>query len=372
MYFIKKLKQPTFDAIAILLTVISLTTCDASAINDIKQPESLAYASGESEPIQGRLAYADQAYSIQIGDSLSVSVYNQPDLSNSKTLVRSDGYASFLGAGELLVAGKTVAEVTMLLEKKLSRLVKSPYITVAVDGGVSPTIYLAGAVMKPGAVQPTPPAGPGGSGGNTGTQGLRTYRLSNFIAAAGGVRLNADLSNVLVLHNNKPAETLNLWHLIHSADNSADIVLQNGDSVYIPELNDRSLDDKAYSLLLRSSIGPQAFPVRVIGEVKTPGVYMLDSDSPYINSGIAKSGGSKYGSEPDVVAVRRFSADNKFTTLYIDTEKQDFMLRPNDIVYVPSKDTYKAGRFATNVANILSPFTNLASSVLGYAFLLND
>lgn len=316
--------------------------------------------------LTGRLQYAGEAYHIQVGDRLGVMIYNQADLSAKDILVRSDGYASFNGVGELLVAGKTVAEVTELLSYHTSKLVKHPYISVSVTGNAAPVVYIAGAVMQPGSVKLNRGVS---QGGQNATSGQMSYRVSNAIAAAGGVQLNADLQNVLVMHQNKPYKALNLLNMVQSADSSDDVILQSGDSVFVPALPKMALDDKSYQLLLSSSIGPQTFPVRIIGEVKTAGVYQLDSQSPFINSCIAKSGGYKYGAKENIVAVRRFTEAEKFTTLFVDPAKNDFMLRPNDVVYVPSKKTYKAGRFSANVNQILSPFSSITSSILGFAFL---
>lgn len=333
----------------------------------------------QAQSLTGQLQFAEGTYKINVGDTLSVNVYNQPDLSSGAILVRPDGNASFNGVGELQVAGKTIREATWLLETQVRELVREPRITLTVTEAKPPAVYLAGAVMRPGLLQAG--ANTGNSSTSTDTDNKSTtnstsnanarmdFHLSNVLSAAGGVKLSADLANVTITRDGDLYKTVNLWGLLKQGDTSEDVILQNGDSVYIPELPEQALDDATYKLLLSSAVGPKVFPVRIIGDVKQPGVYELNGTTPYLNSAIAKSGGFNYGANRKVVALRRFTAENKFSTLFIDPNKHDFMLRPNDVVFISEQKLYKAGRFAETTNKILSPFTSTASAFFGLAVL---
>lgn len=330
---------------------------------------------GHGQSLVGQLQFAEGTYRINVGDVLSVNVYNQADLSHSAILVRSDGNASFHGIGELQVAGKTLREVTYLLESQLRELVREPRISLTVSESKPPSVYLAGAVIKPGMLQAgNTNAGASGAapgeGSTASASALRMdFRLSSVLGAAGGVKLNADLANVMISRNGQPYATVNLWDMLRTGDNSQDIMLQNGDSVYIPELPEQALDDETYRLLLSSSVGPRVFPVRVVGEVQAPGIIELNAQSPFLNSALAKSGGYKDGANRKVVALRRFSAADKFSTIMIDPNRHDFVLRPNDVIYISERRVYKAGRFGESVSKVLSPFTQAASTAFGFAIM---
>lgn len=330
--------------------------------------------------LTGQLQFAEGTYRINVGDVLSVNVYNQADLSSSGILVRSDGNATFNGIGELHLAGKTIREATELLETQVQELVRDPRISLTVSESKPPSVYLAGAVMRPGMLQNT---GSSSSTGSTSTDSTSStsssnssakanqmdFRLSNVLSAAGGVKLSADLANIMVTRNGEPFKTVNLWPMLKEGDPDGDIMLQNGDSVYIPELPEQALDDATYRLLLTSAVGPKTFPVRIIGEVKTPGVYELNGISPFLTSAIAKSGGYNVGANRKVIALRRFTSEDKFSTLYIDPNRNDFMLRPNDVIYISELKVYKAGHFGENVSKIMSPFTSLTSAFVGLSIL---
>jgi polysaccharide export outer membrane protein len=333
-----------------------------------------------AEALTGQLQFAEGTYRINVGDVLSVNVYNQTDLSSSGILVRSDGNATFNGVGEMHVAGKTIREASQLIESQVQELVRDPRISLTVSESKPPSVYLAGAVMRPGMLQNLGGSSSSGTTSESGSSASNTssgggkanqmdFRLSNVLSASGGVKLNADLANIMISRNGEAFKTVNLWPMLRQGDTDADLMLQNGDSVYIPELPDQALDDATYKLLLTSAIGPKTFPVRVLGEIKTPGVYELNGNSPYLNSVIAKSGGYNSGANRKVVALRRFTAEDKFSTLNIDPSRHDFVLRPNDVIYISELQAFKTGRYSENVAKIMSPFTSLTSAFIGLSIL---
>ena len=345
---------------------------------------SFSHANAEPIPeLRARLNASQNVYHIAPGDSLSINVYNQGDLSGSGIIVRPDGFASFNGIGEISVSGKTIQEVTNLLEKRLKDLVREPIVSITVTDSHAPVIALAGAVMHPGVLQPglfpisgsstsndSSSASSGGSaGGGSSALSKMDYRLSSVLASAGGVQLNADLSNVQIVREGQPTHTADLWKLIREGDMTQDVMLQNGDTVYVPVVAEATLDDVSYQMLLRSGIGPRTFPVRVMGYVQHPGVYDLNGTSPYLDTALAKASGFNVGANRKKVALRRFTSETKFSTIAIDPNKTDFMLRPNDVLYVAELTSSKSGHFMENVSKILSPFTSVTSTVLNYAIL---
>jgi polysaccharide export outer membrane protein len=348
----------------------------------LAQPERLE-AMPQRPGLNARLDFTEDAYRINVGDILSINVYNQPDLSGNSILVRSDGQATLNGIGEVPVAGKTVREAARLIEERMEELVREPRVALTVAESKPPSVYLAGAVMRPGLLQ-TALSAPGsntasgasesgdggkaasGSGGNLSRM---DFRLSSILGAAGGVRLNADLANIMISRGGQPYRTVNLWNMLKAGDTSEDAILQNGDAVYVPELPEQALDDDTYRLLLSSAVGPRSFPVRVIGEVKQPGVYDLNAASPFLASALARGGGFGTGANRKVVAIRRFSGETKFSTLFVNPNQTDFMLRPNDVVYVSEQKTYRSGQFMDNVSKVLSPFNTISSTVFSFALL---
>ena len=70
------------------------------------------------------------AYRLQPGDILSVSVWKEPDL-QADVLVRSDGGISFALAGDIPAAGMSVEELRAEIAARLQKFIPDPVVTVA-------------------------------------------------------------------------------------------------------------------------------------------------------------------------------------------------------------------------------------------------
>ncbi|MDX2086121.1 MAG: polysaccharide biosynthesis/export family protein [Candidatus Melainabacteria bacterium] len=347
-------------------TVLAQTLDSLTVENTASSPTN-SYEQALQAGLSGHVEYSQNRYRVGPGDVLKLFVYYQPDMSQDEILIRADGMASFNGVGEVSVGGKTVDEITRLLEQELGLLVKQPRITVSVTRTRPGVVYLAGALMKPGMVQMSTYTGNGAGERQTPIQ--RTdLRLTNVLANAGGVALNADLGNIRVTRAHTGiVQTVNLWQLLKTGSSDQDLWLQSGDSVFVPPLPQMALNDEDYILLLRSSIGPSTFPVRLIGQVGKPGVVELEAKSPFLNTALSRAEGFAPGANKKVIAIRRFSSETAFSNIMIDPNRQDVVLRPNDVIFVSEAAVYKAGRFGEQVAKVFQPFTNAAWAASGSA-----
>jgi polysaccharide export outer membrane protein len=309
-------------------------------------------------PLQGSLSVSSDAYRIGPGDVLTMHVYHQPDLSQPEILVTADGNAAFYGVGVLPVQGKTLADITQQLEGQLADLVKFPKVTITIARTRPGIIYLTGAVMKPGAVQLQTDVKSASAGGTVSPD----LRLSSVLSAGGGVMPQSDLSQVRIQRVNGEALTLDVWQLVRQGQ-LADVMLSPGDTVHVPENPKAMLSDADFMTLMRASIGPGQFPVRVMGQVTKPGLINLRGVSPYLHSAVGEAGGFTVGANQKVVAIRRFTDDSHFTTLTVDPSKHDFVLRPNDIVFIAEKANYTGARFFERVNQALAPFTNVGTTL---------
>ncbi len=302
-------------------------------------------------------------YLLGPGDELHFRVLMEPEYTVDKVLVQPDGKLSLPGVGLLDVGSRSVSEVIDIIQSRLSKTIKNPQVSLSLLHPRAATVYLSGAVMRPGMFQI--------NSSNTQQSGLNTtgnepvarvdLRLSNILAVAGGVTMNADLTQIEIHRANGGAvSSVDLWKVLKGSDVTQDLLLSSGDTIIVPAMDAITLDDQDFETLLRSSIGPKSFPVRVIGETNAPGVYNIDGTSPYLNTAIAKAGGYAPQASRRAVAVRRFSSPNKFSDLYIAPEQFDFFLRPNDIIVVGENKVYKAGRFMRQASEILSPFQSLS------------
>ncbi len=88
-------------------------------------------------------------YQLQAGDVLQVSVWKETELT-SEVVIRPDGGMSFALAGDLPAAGHTVAELTVMLEKRIRKFEPDAVVTVVVKAAMGNRVYVIGKVLRPG------------------------------------------------------------------------------------------------------------------------------------------------------------------------------------------------------------------------------
>ena len=77
-------------------------------------------------------------YVIGSGDSLSIFVYRNPDLSEGGVAVRPDGRISTPLIEDIVAAGKTPTQLAREIEQRLKKYVQDPNVTVIVRGFIGP------------------------------------------------------------------------------------------------------------------------------------------------------------------------------------------------------------------------------------------
>jgi polysaccharide export outer membrane protein len=82
-------------------------------------------------------AVADD-YVIGAGDSLSIFVYRNPDLSEGGVAVRPDGRISTPLIEDIVASGKTPTQLAREIEEKLAKYIQEPNVTVIVRNFIGP------------------------------------------------------------------------------------------------------------------------------------------------------------------------------------------------------------------------------------------
>ena len=94
----------------------------------------------------------DQAsYQIQINDVLHVYVWKEPEVTQSRVLVRPDGRISIPLVQDMQASGLTPVQLKQRIEDKLKEKIDVPEVTVIVDQIQSYQIYVMGLVGHGGA-----------------------------------------------------------------------------------------------------------------------------------------------------------------------------------------------------------------------------
>jgi polysaccharide export outer membrane protein len=164
-------------------------------------------------------------YVIGPGDSLSISVYQAPELSDQGITVRPDGKISTPLVQDINAAGLTPPELANEITQRLRQYVKNPIVTVIVRGFVGPTdrqVRVIGEAVNPMAIP---------------------YRngmtlLDVMIDAKGLTKYAAGNRAIVVRRDPNGLEQeihVHLSDLINDGDLHANIRMQPGDTLVIPQ-----------------------------------------------------------------------------------------------------------------------------------------
>lgn len=161
----------------------------------------------------------DVEYRLQVGDSLAVRSYFEPQL-NQEVLVRPDGRVTLLLVGEVMAVDLTPAELAARVRDPYRRLVGDTDITVAVLKSAGMSVYLSGEVRTPALL---PMDG--------------SLTLLQALARSGGTLPSANTENVLLIRN-RPDGTLAVSKVDVERvlrNEAPDVYLLRRDVVYVPK-----------------------------------------------------------------------------------------------------------------------------------------
>jgi polysaccharide export outer membrane protein len=121
--------RPSARALWGLAVVLTLAGCGYGGPFDTRSDPPVVEKSGSR---------VSDDYLIGSGDSLSIFVYRNPDLSESAVAVRPDGRISTPLIEDILAAGKTPTQLAREIEQRLTKYIQDPNVTVIVRGFIGP------------------------------------------------------------------------------------------------------------------------------------------------------------------------------------------------------------------------------------------
>jgi polysaccharide export outer membrane protein len=175
-----------------------------------------APAKNPAPPAQ--LPQVSATYVIGPADTLFVSVWKEPDLTNSLP-VRADGMISMPLLNDVQAAGLTPMGLGASITEKLKKFIADPHVTVVVTQMNSQRIYITGEVTHTGAVNLLP-----------------DMTVLQALAGAGFTQF-ANTKGIYVLRNEKGAQKrypVNFKKLVKGEAAEQNILLKPGDTIVVP------------------------------------------------------------------------------------------------------------------------------------------
>jgi polysaccharide export outer membrane protein len=179
----------------------------------------LAVASGLGSVQAQENVAAGEAYRVQPGDLLFISVWKEPEL-QKEVLLRPDGAFTFPLCGEIDARDKTVEDLRVELTGRLSRYIPDLVVTVSVLEINGNRVFVIGQVNEPGQFIVNP-----------------RVDVMQALSMAGGTTPFADLKNIRILRRNGDDQTALEFRyddVIRGRNLEQNIVLQSGDVVVVP------------------------------------------------------------------------------------------------------------------------------------------
>lgn len=351
------LNRHNFYGINIFLVV-------AVALGTVILPDrSLAQISAplEAEAIAPR-------YLLGPGDQIQITVFGYEEYTEQH-LIFSDGTIVLPLIGAVIVGNRTPAQLAQELTIRLKEYLVDPVVSISLISSRPITINVAGEVQRPGPVvlrslnsfasaYNTAPLTPT----NAGVSSLQFPTVAAALLEAGGVTREADIRRVALKryspNGDSPPITINLWDAIVSEAPPRNLILQDGDSLFIPKLMPgESIDHR---LVARSSFAPKTVRVRVVGEVKNPGEMAVPPNSS-LSSAVAIAGGPTDKAKLSNVNFIRLNEDGAIEEQVVDLRQLNdtYQVQEGDVIVVPKSNTSTLLDFAGNLVNPFNFLLNL-------------
>lgn len=298
-------------------------------------PPRLDRQAPDSESILVTPDDAAASYVLGPGDQVFISVYGYEEYTGA-TAILPDGSISLPLVGRIEAAGRTTDQLTQNLTVVLDTILVDPRVSVRLDSLRPVVVNVSGQVYRPGPIQLQGETNAENRGGGD------PASVSRALVEAGGVTRTADVREIVVMRALPSGETvrtnINLWDALWSETLPEDMLLRDGDLVFVPEVADGDVIDNR--LLASSSLAPDAVRVRVVGEVKRPGEVQVTPNSS-LSSAVAIAGGPTDDSKLSEVAFIRLDETGEVQQEVVDLRNlvDNYQVQDGDVIVVPRTTT---------------------------------
>ena len=287
-------KQLKFAVVLVLLcgTVAAKETIETPSDINLQAIASKPNFVNRDEKIQNEAQKIAQQHRLFPGDTISLVVFGEQDLSLADTRIPQSGRISFPLIGTVNVAGKTTKQLEVVIRDKLSKgYINNPRLTVKIDS--YRPIFVKGAVQSIGAFPYT--------------EGLT---VATAIALAGGSKASAMVNGVSISRNGK---TIGQDLLLDSQH-----AILSGDIISVQEEFGASEESKLY--------------VYLHGEVNRPGEYQFRNGLT-VEKAVVLAGGFTLRASRKKIAVSRI-VEGQEAPAKLKKVKLYLPVQPGDIIDV--------------------------------------
>lgn len=258
----------------------------------------------------------DGAYRLQPEDVIRIQVVGEPELSAPQVTVSRDGKISVPIIGEVQAGGLTTSELEQLISRRYREMeiLREPRISVTILQFHRPRVSILGFVQRPGTFE-----------------FKEGDRVLDALALAGSVNPErARLEEAWLQRADGTKISLNLYRLFYEGDLSQNILLEDGDTIYIPEETQN-----------RYFVG---------GQVKRPGQYVWRPNLTVLDA-LSQAAWETERARLSQTFVVRKKPDGTEERIRVDMVRllnkgdmsQNIEILPGDVIYVAETNTPNYG-----------------------------
>ena len=322
---------------------------------------------------------AASAYRLGGGDTITIDILGVPDYSGDYQ-IPADGVIDLPLVGSVYLDHLTITEASNAISAKYANVLKRSVVVVKLKGSRPLNIWISGEVNQAGSYAV---ALNSGVGSNPGTQ---YPTVTQAVKQAQGITLAADIRQIKIRRpqrgNKEIIINVNLWEMLKSGNRSQDIILQDGDSIFIPSTQSIDLQETRQIATTIFAIPiDQPRNVTVVGEVERPGAYVVRggntgnnsiSGQPTVTRAIQLAGGIKPLANIRHIQLRRQTRAGAIQTVNLDLWQllqsgdinQDAILQEGDMVIIPTASDVKPAEAPELAAASFAP-DDIEVSVVG-------
>jgi len=202
----------------VLVWLLSVGTWAQDNANAKQEEKPAAATASQSKEPPSPASVAGPDYVIGADDNLHISVWKEPELTNTLP-VRPDGKISMPLLDDVQAAGLTPMQLATSLTEKLKKYLADPRVTVVVTQMNSQRVYVLGEVLHTGAMPLLP--------NMTVLQALATAGFTQF----------ANTKGIYILRTNNGKQQklpFNYKQVVKGDDMAQNVSLKPGDTIVVP------------------------------------------------------------------------------------------------------------------------------------------
>ena len=270
----------------------------------------------------------EKEYLIGPGDVLKIGVWKRPDLAGEH-VVGPHGLITLPMVGVYKIGGLSRDEAAKAIKKLYLKYYEDPLVTVGIEEYKNNKVFVLGRVDNPGIIH---------------FDG--TVTLLEALSMAGGLPTqdkSVFLSKCYIVRGRDQIIWVDLLQLLQKANMGLNVRLANNDMVYIPDSMDAA--------------------VFVMGEIERPGSVAIQTTELTVLDAINLAGGpTENASIEEIRLIRKVQDQEGVKTVNLDTIlakgdfSQNYVLKDNDIIYLPRKGIASFNYYLRQIDPLLRTF----------------